>query len=170
MSLYEATVPQFKKMLGNLDKWLDAAVAHAKARSFDPSVLLNARLAPDQYALTRQIQAACDSAKGCAARLTGKTPPTHPDTEVTLEEIRARIKTVVAYLDSVPAADYAGAETRKIELPFAPGKWVGGTDYVYELTLPNFYFHITLAYEILRHNGVEIGKMAFIGSLTLHDN
>src|SRR4051812_2122501 len=101
MSLYDASVPQFKKMLLGLDKWLEKAEAHAKAKSFDPNVLLSARLAPDQYPLLRQVQSACDSAKSCAARLAGKQPPVHPDTEQTIDELHARIRTVVAYLDSV---------------------------------------------------------------------
>jgi hypothetical protein len=169
MSLYEASIPQLKKMLNNLDKWLEVAVAHATKKSFDPSVLLAARLAPDQYPLTRQIQSCCDGAKFAAARLTGKEAPKHPDTETTLDELHARIRSVVAYLDTFTEADFADAKGRIIELPFMPGKTLTAGDYLNEMALPNFYFHVTTAYAILRHNGVDLGKMNFIGSLNLHD-
>jgi hypothetical protein len=169
MSLYEASVPQLKKMLNNADKWLEAAVAHAKTKSFDPAVLLTARLAPDQYPLTRQIPAFCDAAKFAAARLTGKDPPKHPDTETTLDELRARIRAVVEYLDTFTAEDFAGAKDRMIELSFMPGKVMTAGDYLNEMALPNFYFHVTTAYAILRHNGVELGKMIYLGSINLRD-
>jgi hypothetical protein len=169
MSLYESAVLQTKKMLGNLEKWLDAGVAYAQKKSFDPGVLLVARLAPDQYALTRQVQAACDAAKFLAARLAGKDPPKHPDTEQTVDEVKKRIQAVVAYLDTFTPADFAGAETRHVELAFLEGKYVLGSDYAREMALPNFYFHVTTAYAILRHNGVDLGKRDFIGGLTTHD-
>ena len=169
MSLYDETIPQFTKMLRNLDKWLDKAVAHAQAKSFDPQVLVQSRLAPDQYALVRQVQAACDAAKTAAARLTGEEPPKHPDTEQTLEEIRARIRTCITYLESKKPEQFAGADTRPVALPFIPGKLILGADYVHELSLPNFYFHLSMAYAILRHNGVDLGKTDFIGSLKLKD-
>ncbi len=167
MSLYDLSVPQFKKMLGNLDKWLETSEAYAQKKSFDPNVLLAARLAPDQYPLTRQIQSACDSAKFAVVRLTGKEGPKHPDTEQTIAELHARVKSCVAFLDSVKKEDFAGAETRKVELPFLENSVLLGTDYLVEMALPNFYFHITTAYAILRHNGVDVGKRDFIGSLTL---
>lgn len=169
MSLYQASVPQLKKMLNNLDKWLDAAVAHAAKKSFDPAVLLEARLAPDQYPLTRQIQACCDGAKFTAARLAGKEAPKHPDTETTLDELRARIRSVVEYLDTFTEADFAESKARKVALPFMPGKVLSSGDYLNEMALPNFYFHVTTAFAILRHNGVDVGKMAFIGSLNVQD-
>jgi len=169
MPLYEATIPQFKKALGNLQQWLDKATEFATSKSFDPSVLLTARLAPDQFPLIRQIQSACDGAKTTSARLTGKQPPVHPDTEQTLDEIRARISTVLAYLDTFSADDFKGADTRKIPLFFMPGKAALGADYLNEFCLPNFYFHLTTAYAILRHNGVALGKMDFIGSMTVSD-
>jgi len=167
MSLYESTVPQFKKMLQNLDKWLGAAEAHAKKKNFDVNVLAQARLAPDQYPLVRQVQAACDAAKSAVARLTAKEPPSHPDTEQTFEELHARIRKVLAYVEEVPRKDFEGAETRDIALPFLQGKKIAGTDYVNELTLPNFYFHVVTAYSILRHNGVELGKTDYIGSMNV---
>jgi hypothetical protein len=169
MNVYEASVGQFKKSLGQIDKWLEAAVLHAQKKSFDPNVLLAARLAPDQYALVRQVQSSCDAAKFAAARLTGKEAPKHPDTEQTIDELRARIGSCVGYLGTFVAADFVGAESRKIELPWLEGKFVLGSDYLVEMVTPNFYFHVTTAYAILRHNGVELGKRDFIGSLTTHD-
>ncbi|MEO6600530.1 MAG: DUF1993 domain-containing protein [Polyangiaceae bacterium] len=168
MSLYESTIPQFKNTLAQIEKWLDAGVALAESKKFDVNVLLNARLAPDQYPLLRQIQAACDSAKATPARLTGQEPPKHPDTETTLEEVRARIAKVVAYLDTFTAADFVGAEERKIVLPFIPDKYLLAADYVNQLQLPNFYFHAAHAYAILRHNGVGLGKTDYLGHLSLH--
>ncbi len=167
MSLYEASVPQMKKMLNQLDAWLSAGEALATKKSFDPSVLVAARLAPDQYPLVRQVQSACDGAKTTAARLTGKEPPSHPDTEKTMEELHARIRTCVAYLDTFSAADFVGADKRAVSLPFLEGKTILGGDYLNEMALPNFYFHLTTAYAILRHNGVELGKRDFVGSLKL---
>ena len=169
MSLYQASVPQLKKMLNNADKWLEAAVEHAKSKSFDPNILASARLAPDAYSLTRQIQAIADSAKFCASRLTGKEAPKHPDTETTVDELRARIQSVIVYLDTYTEADFDGSKDRLIELSFMPGKTLTSADYLNEMALPNFYFHVTMAYAILRHNGVPLGKMAYIGSLNLKD-
>jgi len=170
MSLYDATIPQLKKMLNNLDKWLEAGAAYAKEKSFDPNVLLAARLAPDQYALTRQIQAACDAAKAAGAHLSGKELPKHPDTEQTVDELHARIRSCTAFLDTITAADFEGAADRVIPLPFMPGKGLRGTDYINELAIPNFYFHASMVYAILRHNGVNLGKRDFIGSLNLRDH
>ena len=167
MSLYESSVPPLKKHLANLDRWLDAASAHATKKGFDVAVLLQARLAPDQYPLVRQVQAACDAAKFGAARLTGKEAPKHPDTEQTLDELHARVKSVLAYLETFKAADFAGADERFVELPFFEGKKLRAGDYLNELALPNFYFHATHVYAILRHNGVALGKRDFISSLSL---
>jgi hypothetical protein len=167
MSLYESSAPQLKKMLTQLDTWLDTATEHAKKKSFDPNVLVQARLAPDQYPLVRQVQSACDTAKFACARLTGKDAPKHPDTEQTVDELHARIRSVTSYLDTFKAADFAGAETRAVELPFLEGKKIVGERYLCEMALPNFYFHLVTAYAILRHNGVDLGKRDFIGSLTL---
>lgn len=168
MSLYDLTIPQFKNTLGQVQKWLDAAVEYAKTKSFDPNVLVGSRLAPDQYPLSRQIQSACDTAKFTAARLTGKDPPKHPDTEQTIDELRARIRTVLDYIDSYKPADFAGTETAQVKLPWLEGKYILGSDYVSQQQLPNFYFHATLAYEILRHNGVPLGKMDFLGHISVH--
>jgi len=167
MSLVYSSVLEFKKMLTNLAAWLDKGAAHAKAKSFDPAVLLGARLAPDQYPLLRQVQSSCDNAKFAAARLSGKEPPKNPDTEQTLDEIQARIRTTTAYLDTFKAIDFEGGEARVVALSFLEGKVISGSDYLVEMAIPNFFFHVTTAYAILRHNGVDLGKMNFLGSLNV---
>jgi hypothetical protein len=168
MTLYAASVPQMKKMLQNLGQWLETASKHATDKGFDPNVFASARLAPDQYPLTRQVQSCCDAAKYAAARLSGKEAPSHPDTEQTMDELKARVRTAVEYLDTLGPGDFAGAETRRVVLGFLPGVYLTGADYLNEMALPNFYFHVTTAYAILRHNGVNLGKRDFIGSMTTH--
>jgi hypothetical protein len=169
MSESYESVKQLSKMLENLEHWLDKGVEHATEKKFDPNLLLQARLAPDMYPLTRQVQAACDGAKFLAARLSGKEPPKHPDTEQTLEELRTRIRTVRAYLAEFREEDFANAATRMVPLGFLPGKGVLGDDFRREMNMPNTYFHLCMAYAILRHNGVELGKVGFIGSMNLRD-
>lgn len=169
MSLYDEIVPVMSKELAAMDRWLEKAVAHAATKTFDPGVLLGARLAPDQFPLVRQVQSACDQSKFAAARISGKEPPKIPDTEQTIDELRARIATARAYLDTFTRADFEGAERRRIPLYFAPGKAMSAPSYLREYLLPNFYFHLTHAYAILRHNGVDLGKRDFIGQLTLED-
>jgi hypothetical protein len=168
MNVYDV-VPQYAKMLHHIDGWLDKAAEHAKTKKFELDTLLHARLAPDQYSLDRQIQSACDSAKFSAAYLSGKTPPVHPDTEKTVAEIRARIKSCLAFLETVTEADVAGAEERKVSPKFLQGKWVRGDQFLLQMSLPNFYFHVTTAYAILRHNGVDVGKDDFIGNVPVRD-
>ncbi len=169
MSLYETTVPQFIKMLQNVERWLGKAEAHAKAKKFEVDTLLQARLAPDQYPLVRQIQSACDGAKFGAARLSGKEAPRNPDTEQTWAEIQKRIAGTIEFLQSCKSEDFEGADKRLIALPFLEGKLLLGSDYLAEMVLPNMYFHLTTAYAILRHNGVDLGKMDYLGSLKLRD-
>jgi hypothetical protein len=169
MSFVYESVQEQKKMVRQLGGWIEKGVEFAKAKSFDPSILLAARLAPDQYPLLRQVQAVCDNAKFAGARLSGKEAPKHPDTEQTVEEIRVRIQSCLAFLDTLKPADFEGAEARLIDLHFMPGKVITGSDYLTEMALPNFYFHLTTAYAILRHNGVPLGKSDFIGSLNLLD-
>ncbi len=170
MSFVFSSVLQCKKMLTNLEGWLDKGVAHAKAKAFDPEVLLGLRLAPDQYPFVRQVQSSCDNAKFLAARLSGKEAPKHPDTEQTVDEVRARIRTCVpGHLDTFAAADFEGAESRLVELPFVQGKVIAGGDYLMDLALPNFFFHVTTAYAILRHNGVPVGKWDYIGATSFRD-
>ena len=165
MNLYDATVPIFTKHLTSADKWLDKAIAFAEAKKFDPEVLMVARLAPDQYPFLRQIQAGCDQAKYTVAKLAGKEPPAHPDTEKTIAELRARIRTVLDYLGTFTRDDFNGAEERKVSHTWMGGKWARGGDYLDHFALPNFHFHMTTAYAILRHNGLDLGKRDYIHSL-----
>jgi uncharacterized protein len=167
--MYFETVGQMKKTLGQLEKWLEAASAHATAKSFDPNVFLSLRLAPDQFPLARQVQVACDTAKLAAARLCGKEAPKHPDTEQTLDELRARTQSVIAYLDGFSAADFEGAAARHVTQPRWEGQYMLGADYFLEHAVPNFFFHATHVYAILRHNGVSLGKKDFLGALSKHN-
>jgi hypothetical protein len=168
MTFYDLTVPQVQKMLRNLDRWIEAASAHAEKKKFDPAILVKARLAPDMFSFDKQVQVACDNAKGMAARLCGKDIPVHADTETTLAELRARIASVMGFLETFSPADFAGAEERKITLPWMEeGKWMRADDYISQFALANFYFHVTTAYAILRHNGVELGKRDYIGGVPL---
>jgi hypothetical protein len=159
----------FAKTLQNLEQWMDKAAAHAKAKSFEVDVLAQARLAPDQYPFTRQVQSACDQAKFAAAYLGGKQAPPHPDTEQTFAELRQRIQKCLSFLETVKPQDFAGAEDRKVSPPWLAGKWLRGDDYLVHVAIPNFFFHATTAYAILRHNGVDLGKMDYIGSLPAQD-
>jgi hypothetical protein len=159
----------FAKTLHNLEQWMDKAAAHAKARSFEVDVLAHARLAPDQYDFVRQVQSACDQAKYAAAYLAGKPPPSHPDTEQTFAELRQRIRTCLSFVDGIQEKDLAGAEGRKVAPSWLGGKWLRGDDYLIQVALPNFFFHATMAYAILRHNGVELGKMDYIGSIPVQE-
>ena len=165
MNLYELSIPQFKKMLASVERWLDMAAAHADAKKFDPNVLLASRLAPNMWPLSRQVTAACDTAKFTVARLCGKDAPRQPDTETTFPEVRARLRFVQEYLDGFSREDFHGANERLIAPPPLQGKHLQGSAYFYEMQLPNFYFHVTTAYAILRHNGVELGKLDFLGPL-----
>ncbi len=165
MNLYDATVPVFTKLLSNVDKWIDKAAAYADARKFDVNALASARLAPNQYSFARQIQSACDQAKFTVAKLTGKDAPSHPDTETTMAELRQRIHTVVAYMASFKREDFVGGEDRSCSHTWMGGKSLRGGDYLDHFALPNFHFHLTTAYDILRHNGVEIGKMDYLVDL-----
>jgi hypothetical protein len=165
--MYYAIFSQMKKQLAQLDKWLDAAAADAKARSFDPNVFLGLRLSPDQFAFVRQVQSACDAAKLGASRLTGKAAPVYPDTEQTLDELHARVRSVIAYLDTLSPKDFEAVATREVTQPRWEGKVMAGGDYFVEHVVPNFYFHLAHAYAILRHNGVNIGKRDYLGTLSL---
>jgi hypothetical protein len=165
--MHYVLITQVKKQLGQLEKWLDAAEAFAKEKSFDPNVFLTLRLAPDQFAFVRQVQNACDSAKFATARTAGKDAPSHADTEQTLDELRARVRTVIAYLNGFSAKDFEGVNDRTVKLPRWEGKHMTATDYLVEHALPNFQFHVTHAYAILRHNGVHLGKRDYLGQLSL---
>lgn len=165
--MYFEMFGQFKKTLAQLDKWLEAAAAHATAKSFDPTVFMGLRLAPDQFAFARQVQTACDTAKLAASRLTGKEAPKHEDNEQTLDQLRARVQSVLAYLNDFTAADFAGAAERKVTQQRWEPKFMIGAQYFLEHALPNFFFHTTHAYAILRHNGVPLGKRDFLGTLSM---
>ncbi|QDE32743.1 MULTISPECIES: DUF1993 family protein [Shewanella] len=165
--LYDLTVVQFSKMLNNLNNILDKAEAFAAFKKVDMAVLLNSRLAADQFNLIRQIQIACDTAKVGVARLTGQldTMPKHDDTEMTLEELRQRIASVIEYLNGFSEADFAHAATIHVSQPRWAGKYLTGYEFAIEHAIPNLYFHITTAYAILRHNGVEVGKKDYLGAM-----
>lgn len=167
--MYQSTVPQFIKILGNVNSWLDKAEKYAAAKKFDVKVLLNARLAPDMYHFIKQVQVICDNAKGCAARLAGQEPPKHEDNEQTIDELRQRIHKTVTYLKTLKPEQFKDADKRKITLPWKEGKYLPGGEYLVEMGLPNFYFHAVTAYDILRHNGVDVGKMDFVGELKFKD-
>lgn len=166
--LYQITIPQFTKMLKNLSGLLNKAERHAEAKKFDVEVLLNSRLAPDQFNLIRQIQIACDTAKMGVSRLTGKEAPVHEDKEKTLAELQARIETVLGYLATFSEKDFQGAEERKVSQPRWEGKYLTGWEFAMQHALPNLYFHITTAYAILRHNGVDVGKKDYLGEMPFH--
>ncbi len=164
MSLYDEFVPPLAHALGALSKVLDKGAAHAAARRIDESVLLSARLYPDMFALTRQVQIACDQARRGAIRLAGKEPEPIPDTETTFADLGARIAGTIAALNALTPADFAGAEARTVTFKAGPREITfTGADYIRRWILPNYYFHATAAYAILRHNGVELGKADFLG-------
>jgi hypothetical protein len=164
--MYHQLFGQMKKHLGQLDKWLEAATKFAESRGFDPSVFLTTRLAADQFPFARQVQTTCDTAKLAASRLTGKDAPSQPDTETSLPELRARVAAVIAYLDGLTEKDFEAAATKSITQPRWEGRTMTGHDYFLEHALPNFYFHLTHAYALLRHNGVQVGKRDYLGALT----
>jgi hypothetical protein len=163
LSMHAISAQTLTRMLRNLSAILTKAEQHAKAKGFEPSVLLNARLAPDMFPLTRQVQIATDHAKGCVARLAGQPPVAMEDAEASFPELQARIAKVLAIVESYTEADLEGSESREVtvKIPNSELKF-SGIDYVTGWALPNFYFHLTTAYAILRHNGVELGKKDFL--------
>jgi len=163
ISMYSASVPVFVRNLGNLLAWLDKAEAHAKARQFDPANYLGLRLAPDMLPFAKQIQIVSDTAKGCVARLAGVEIPKWDDTEATLDDLRARIRRTVDYVQGFGAERFAGSEERAITLALRSGEMqFNGQRYLEHWALPNFYFHVTTAYALLRHAGVELGKSDYL--------
>jgi hypothetical protein len=166
ITVQAVTVDMFATFLGNLSALLEKGLAHATAKKFDPGVLVNARLAPDMFPLSRQVQIACDLAKNSAARLAALEPPRFEDNEKTIEELRARIARTIDYLKGIPTNAFEGAEDRDIKVPAGPDKFLDfkGLDFVQRWAIPNVFFHIMAAYAILRHNGVDIGKRDFLGS------
>ena len=166
LDMHSASVPIFVRMLGNLVTWLDKAEAHATAKKFEPAVYMTARLAPDMLALPTQIQIACDAAKFCIARLAGSEGPAFADDEKTLADLRQRVAKTIDYLKSVPVAQIVGSDAKDISVPRRAGPiTMSGEAYLKYFALPNFFFHVTTTYALLRHNGVELGKMDFLGAL-----
>jgi len=163
-SLYAESVPVFVHYLNNLKRILQKAAAHAVQHRIDETALLGARLFPDMLALTRQVQIACDGAKGAAARLTGSEIPVHPDTEASFAELVARIDKTLAFIEGLGAGAFEGSGEREIVLTLRAGpRSFTAPDFLRLWALPNFYFHITTAYGLLRHNGVPLGKMDYLG-------
>jgi hypothetical protein len=164
ISMYALSHDVFKKSLTQLQHVMEKGVANAKARSFDTSVLVSARLAPDMLPFSKQVQLTSDFAKNSMARLAGVDPPKFEDTETTMEELLARVKKTLEYIDTVPAAALEGSETRDIKIPLRDRTIeFKGLPFLQNWALPNFFFHFVTAYNLLRHNGVDIGKRDFLG-------
>jgi uncharacterized protein len=166
ISLYQISIPALTRGLTNLSALLDKAAAHAAAKKFDPSVLAQSRLYPDMFPLARQVQITCDTAKGAAARLAGVDNPKHEDNETNLEQLKARVTKTLDFVKSVSAAQLKDAEGRSIELKF-PNSTLKftGLAYLTDFVLPNFYFHISITYALLRSVGVEVGKNDYLGAI-----
>jgi hypothetical protein len=164
ISMYQASSPRFINALKNLSAILDKAQAHAEARKIDPAVLMNARLFPDMFPLKRQVQIACDNAKGAVARLAGVEIPRHEDTEESIADLKARIAKTIAFVETIRPAQIDGSEERNVHLKLGAREvdWAG-MQYLLGYALPNFYFHAVTAYDILRHCGVELAKRDYIG-------
>jgi hypothetical protein len=168
--MYYQAINQCTQAVKNVEAWLDKAEEHAAAKHFDVGVLMTGRLAPDMKAFIYQVQSACDYLKAAAAWLSGQKPPKHEDTEQTVDEVRARIRKTVAFVESVTGSQYDGAAEQRVSLSFAPaGKVLVGPNYLLQMTIPNVYFHLAMAYAILRHNGVDVGKMDFLGPINWAD-
>jgi hypothetical protein len=164
LSIYQSSIPRFTHTLNSLSVILDKAVAHAEAKKIKPEALTTFRLYPDMLPFTSQIQIACDAAKGVVARLAGVEVPKHEDTEVTFADLKARIAKTIAFIESIKPAQIDGSEEKQITLKIGGSDMAfKGVDYLQAFALPNFYFHVATAYNILRHNGVEIGKRDFLG-------
>src|SRR6266487_6510062 len=165
ISMYQASTPRFAAMLRNLSTLIDKAEAHCGAKKIEPAALTGARLFPDMFAFTRQVQISCDTAKGAVARLAGVEIPKHEDTEETFAELKARIAKTVDFIQSIKPAQVDGSEEKNIHLKLGPREVdYKGMQYLLGFALPNFYFHVTTAYDILRHNGVELAKRDYIGN------
>jgi len=162
--MYQASTPRFAAMLRNLSALIDKADAHCAAKKIEPAAITTARLYPDMFPFTRQVQIACDTAKGAVARLAGAEVPKHEDTEQSFAELKARIAKTLDFIESIGAGKIDGSEEKEIVLQMRSGeRRLKGMQYLLGSAYPNFYFHVTTAYNILRHNGVEIGKTDFLG-------
>ncbi len=165
ISMYQASVPRFANVLGNLSNILDKAQAHVDAKKLDAATLTNFRLFPDMFPLARQVQIACDTAKGLVARLAGVEIPAYEDNEVTIADLKARIAKTIAFMQSIPAEKIDGTEDKDIVTKRGDKEThYKGMQFLLGHAVPNVYFHVTTAYNILRHNGVEIGKRDFLGN------
>ncbi len=165
-SLYDFSIPPLTRGLSNMSAILDKAAAFAAAKKLDPTVLAQTRLYPDMHPLSRQVQIACDTAKGAAGRLAAVDIPKHEDTETTLPELKARIAKTVDFLKTITAEKMSGEESRPIEIKFPNGAWkFTALSYLNDFVLPNFYFHTSIVYALLRKSGVEIGKGDFLGDI-----
>lgn len=160
---------QLARSLRNLDSWIDVAREHAASKRFDPEILLQMRLAPDMFPLVWQICTASDNAKLMSARLTGKTAPVHGNTEPNWEAVRARLAETIAWIESLQPEDFEGAADRRATFGWLPGKFLPGETYFVQYAIPNFHFHLTTAYAILRHNGVPLGKGHYLGALPFEE-
>ena len=167
--MYNATVPVFIKSLTALRAILEKAENFVAEKKIEESVILQARLALDQFPFIQQVQIACDNAKGTAGRLADVEIPKMEDSEKTLGELKERIDKTVSYLQAFTFEQFEGSEDRKVPIYFMPGKYMLGLEYVTDLAIPNFYFHLTTAYDILRHNGMNLGKGDYVGSLSFKD-
>lgn len=166
ISMYQVSAPRFAHMLKNLSAILDKAQAFAEAKKIDSTVLMASRLYPDMFSLSRQVQVACDTAKGAVARLAGVDIPQYEDTEQTIEELKARIARTLEFIGTVKPVQIDGSEDKEIVLKIRGQETkFKGMQYLLAFAQPNFYFHVTTAYDILRHNGVEIGKRDYLGSI-----
>lgn len=166
ISMYDFSIPMLARGLTNLSALLDKAAAHAAAKKFDSAVLAQSRLFPDMHPLVRQVQIACDTAKGGAGRLAAVQVPKHEDTEATIAELKARVAKTLEFVNSITAAQVKDSESRNIELKFPSGTWkFTGISYLTDFVLPNFYFHISVVYALLRKAGVEIGKSDYLGDI-----
>lgn len=164
LSMYESSVPVLIRNLNNLAAILEKGAGYASDREIEGAVLVNARLFPNMFPLARQVQIACDVSKGAVGRLSGVEAPKHEDTEVSFDDLQTRIKKTIEFIESVPADKIDGSEEKEIVLAAGPNEYkFRGKDYLLLFVLPNVFFHITTAYNILRHNGVDIGKMDFLG-------
>jgi hypothetical protein len=167
ISMHSASVPIFVRMLTNMLTWLDKAEAHAQAKKFDSNNYLGLRLSPDMLPFSAQIQIASDSVKACVARLAGLEAPKWEDKEASLKELRARVTKTIEYAQSVPAAKIDGSDGRQVLVPMGPGRTVpmSGELFLKHFSLPNFFFHCTMTYALLRQAGVELGKMDYLGGV-----
>jgi uncharacterized protein len=164
LTMHQASVPAFQRTLRALSAILDKTEAHATAGKIEPATLLSARLFPDMFALTRQVQLTCDFAKNGAARLSGVEAPKFEDTEASFADLRARIAATLAFIEGIKPSQIDGTEERQVTLKVGGSDWnFTGRDYLLFFVLPNFYFHATTAYDILRHNGIQLGKRDFMG-------